>query len=73
MPKFILNKNQQPNGDYEVHNATTGCSWMPEPSNQIDLGNHLTCHGAVAFAKAQYPEKRRTNGCAYCCKACHTT
>lgn len=30
MSKFIINKNQQTNGDHEVHNLTTGCSFMPQ-------------------------------------------
>lgn len=72
MSKFIINKNQQPNGDYEVHNATTGCVSMPLPSNQIDLGYHPSCHGAVATAKQKWPG-HRINGCYYCCPACHTT
>ncbi len=35
MPNYIINKNSQPNGDHEVHNATTGCSYMPNVENQI--------------------------------------
>ena len=73
MQRFILNRNQQPNGDNEVHNTTTGCSWMPELASQIDLGYHLDCRGAVAAAKNNYPFFKRINGCAYCCPACHTT
>lgn len=72
MPKFVLNKNAQQNGDHEVHNATAGCSYMPAPANQIDLGIHTTCHDAVAYAKRLYPNNR-INGCYYCCKACHTS
>jgi hypothetical protein len=72
MPKFIINANPQSNGDYEVHNATTGCSYMPAPSNQIDLGNHADCFGAVREAKSRYPA-RRINGCFYCCNPCHTS
>jgi len=72
MARFILNSNQQPNGDNEVHNATTGCNWMPESQNQINLGEYPNCHGAVAAAKAAYGNAR-INGCAYCCPACHTT
>ena len=72
MPRFIINKNQQPNGDNEVHNATTGCSYMPRPENQVDLGSHLNCHGAVAYAKGQWLNAR-INGCYYCCNSCHTS
>ena len=72
MPRFIVNSNAQSNGDHEVHNKTTGCSFMPKPENQVDLGAHETCHGAVAHAKRQSPGIR-INGCFYCCKACHTS
>ena len=72
MPKFILNQKQQPNGDNEVHNKTTGCNYMPAVENQIDLGEHPSCAGAVTLAKAKYGNAR-INGCKYCCPACHTT
>lgn len=72
MPRFIINRNAQPNGDHEVHDHTTGCTFMPAPENQIDLGAHASCHGAVSLAKQQWPGNR-INGCYYCCNACHTT
>lgn len=72
MPRYIINKNAQPNGDYEVHNATTGCTHMPLPENQIELGNHLSCTGAVQFAKEKLPSNR-INGCYFCCNNCHTS
>lgn len=69
MPRYFVNKNAQPvSGDHEVHVA--GCSWMPHEYNRIDLGEHLTCVTAVQKAKTYYSD---TNGCAYCCPACHTT
>lgn len=72
MPKFIINKNSQQNGDHEIHNATNGCSYMPSPENQIDLGVHATCYEAVVLAKQKWP-KNRINGCYYCCYSCHTS
>lgn len=72
MPRFIINKNSQSNSDHEVHNATTGCTFMPNIENQIDLGYHPSCHGAVADAKRRWPNNR-INGCYYCCNDCHTT
>jgi len=72
MDKYILNKNQQANGDYEVHNITTGCGYMPNIENQIDLGSHQTCHQAVSEAKRRW-SSGRVNGCYYCCRACHTS
>jgi len=47
MPSFIVNRNVQANGDYEVHNTTTGCQFMPLPANQASLGSHTSCAGAV--------------------------
>lgn len=72
MPRFILNRNMQANGDNEVHNVTKGCAFMPQVASQLDLGEHLDCHGAVARAKAVY-KNARINGCRYCCPACHTS
>ncbi len=72
MPQFIVNRNQQSNGDHEVHNLSTGCSHMPEQQNRIDLGFHISCSGAVSEARRQYPG-RRINGCYYCCNPCHTS
>lgn len=72
MPRFIINKNAQTNGDHEVHNLTDGCSYMPNPENQIDLGVHASCHEAVAAAKRKWPGNR-INGCYYCCNPCHTS
>jgi len=72
MSIFIVNKNQQRNGDHEVHNKTTGCTFMPDAQNQLDLGSHATCYGAVQAAKMKWPSDR-INGCFYCCNACHTS
>lgn len=70
MYKYILNKNAQANGDHEVHNATNGCSYMPNPENQLDLGYHPSCHEAVKEAKRRWPHYK-VNGCYYCCNPCH--
>lgn len=72
MPHFIVNKNSQPNGDHEVHNASTGCAHMPKPENCISLGTHPACRGAVQEARRRYPGKR-VNGCYYCARDCHTS
>lgn len=70
MPNYIVNKQVQTNGDHEVHNKTNGCSYMPSPGNQLDLGYHSDCSGAVREAKKTYSQ---SNGCYYCCNACHTS
>lgn len=71
MPTFIVNRNAQANGDHEVHNTTTGCSYMPELGNQVPLGYHADCRGAVAEAKRL--GWSRANGCYWCANACHTS
>ena len=72
MHRFVINKNAQANGDHEVHNVSTGCSYMPDAQNQIDLGHHMGCQGAVSEAKRRWPTNR-INGCYYCCRPCHTS
>ena len=72
MPNYIINKNQQANGDHEIHNTTSGCSFMPNAENQVSLGAHLTCYSAVVYAKTQWSNER-INGCYYCCNPCHTS
>jgi len=69
MPNFIVNKNAQSSGDHEVHNKTAGCDYMPAAANQKDLGYHFDCQGAVVEATRTYS---KSNGCYWCCNACHT-
>lgn len=63
---YYVNKDAQSNGDHEVH--VEGCWYMP--NNKIYLGNYTNCQDAVAEAKKHYPQ---SNGCKYCCTACHTS
>lgn len=72
MPYYCVNRNAQSiSGDHEVHDLTPGaCSRLPNLENRIALGWHLTCHTAVAQAKAYYPT---ADGCFWCCSACHTS
>ena len=67
MAYYYVNKNQQSNGDHEVH--TTGCSFMPSEANRIYLGNFTSCAPAVQKAKEYY---QQVNGCYYCSRPCHT-
>lgn len=67
MAKYYVNRNSQSNGDHEVH--TTGCSFLPNPENRIDLGDHINCASAVKKAKEYY---NQVNGCYYCSNSCHT-
>lgn len=70
MAYFYINKNQQANGDHEVH--TTICTHPPVQENKVSLGYFDYCWQAVAEAKRKWPNVR-INGCYYCAKPCHTT
>jgi len=68
MALYYVNKNAQSNGDHEVHKS--GCTFMPADHNRLYLGDFSSCHSAVIEARKIYP---RSNGCFYCCNACHTS
>lgn len=68
MASYIVNSNAQFNGDHEVH--VTTCTHLPLPSHRVDLGWHASCSSAVVAAKSYYT---RSNGCRWCCPACHTS
>lgn len=71
MPYYYLNENQQPSGDYEVHQ--TDCTHGAEPENQLPLGWYINSVGAVAEAKRRYPDNSdEINGCAFCCPETNT-
>ena len=67
MANYYVNKNQQTNGDHEVH--TTGCSWLSKVENRIYLGDFFSCGPAVTQARQHYTQ---VNGCAHCSPLCHT-
>ncbi|HEX8193783.1 MAG TPA: hypothetical protein VF552_12875 [Allosphingosinicella sp.] len=67
MASYYVNRNQQANGDHEVH--VTGCRYFPSLNGQY-LGEFDSCGPAVTEARRYYP---RANGCATCCSACHTS
>jgi len=66
--RYYVNKNAQANGDHEVH--VLSCSFVPAVENRIYLGEFSSCRPAVTEAKKHYPQ---SNGCYYCCNACHTS
>lgn len=68
MARYYVNKNQQSNGDHEVHRE--GCLWLPDAGNRMYLGVFTSCFPAVAEAKKYY---RQVNGCYFCSRACHTS
>lgn len=68
MANYCVNANPQPTGEHEVHNINT-CPALPAPRNRVPLGDHNTCHTAVAAARRTYPT---ADGCKTCSPACHT-
>jgi hypothetical protein len=68
MKDYYVNKNQQDNGDHEVHQSD--CRYMPNVENCIYLGTFNNCHDAVRAAKKKYST---ANGCFWCCRECHTS
>ncbi len=71
MPTFIVNKNSQSNGDYEVHDQASGYGCLPDSSNQAWLGSYSSCSAAVDAANSL--GYRPANGCFYCATSCHTS
>lgn len=63
---YVNNRPQPESGDHEVH--LHGCSWLALAESVTPLGNHLTCHSAVASARQFYST---ADGCAHCSPLCH--
>lgn len=66
--KYYVNKNQQSNGDHEVH--TQNCTYLPSESNRKYLGEFSNCKEAVKESKKTYAQ---SNGCKTCSNECHTS
>jgi hypothetical protein len=64
--RFYVNKEEQRNGEHEVHTGT--CVLLPQETNRIDLDEHYSCASAMAKAKEHF---NKVNGCFYCCVLCH--
>ena len=67
MASYYVNKNEQANGDHEVHRER--CAYLPYLQNRIYLGDFASCYPAVAKARQYYS---RVNGCYWCSRECHT-
>jgi len=63
---YYVNNHAQDNGDHEVHTKT--CSFLP--GDKKYLGEFSNCADAVREAKKYHS---KSNGCYFCCNACHTT
>lgn len=68
MEFYYVNKNQDSNGNNEVH--AQGCSRMPSASNRECLGYFNNGKEAVKEAKTKGYSK--ADGCFYCCREAHT-
>lgn len=66
MPGYYVNRNPQHNGDHEVHKST--CLFLPDPENRTFLGEHSSCHSAIAAARRYF---NKVDGCYYCSPDCH--
>ena len=64
MPEFCVSRNPQPTGVHEVH-ADNCPAW---PTDNVSLGWHRDCHGAVQEARIYFPH---VDGCAICSMMCH--
>lgn len=67
MARYYVNRNAQQNGDHEVHKSR--CRFLPDEGNRVYLGDHMSCHAAVAEARRYYDQ---VNGCFFCSRECHT-
>jgi len=65
---YYVNDTAQPNSDHEVH--VEGCYWLSLARSTTALGYHVSCSSAVVAARRYY---FRSNGCATCSAACHTS
>lgn len=71
MSSYVVNKNSQSNGDYEVHDESSTLGCLPDPANRVELGYFSSCTGAVLAANRR--GYRPANGCYYCARDCHTS
>ncbi|CED57624.1 hypothetical protein ACU5DF_07040 [Aliivibrio wodanis] len=68
MSLFYVDKNEQANGEHEVHTAT--CTHSPGITKCEPLGYHTACSTALNAAKEIYP---KSNGCYYCSYSSYTS
>ena len=67
--KYYVHTQTDQLGDHEVH--TEQCTHLPPVLNRRELGNFLSCEGAVREAKRL--GYTRANGCYWCCRLCDTS
>ena len=67
MAKYYVNDRAQSTGEHEVHKE--GCPFLPLVVSKTYLGEHSSCQLALIEAKKYY---NNVDGCATCCRNCHT-
>lgn len=70
MARYIVNKVPDSNDIYEIHKKHE-CDHLPNPDNQVTLGDYSSCSSALFDARRTYVDKV-FDGCKYCCPECHT-
>lgn len=65
--KFYINRNSQVTGEFEVHRED--CTYMFFIEDALCLGEFSSCEEAMSVARRLYPN---VDGCAFCCRRCHT-
>lgn len=68
---YYINRNEQPEGEHEIHDSHANCPHPPLSVNRIDLGWFDSCVEAVKEGRTLFPYSQ-VNGCAYCVPACNT-
>jgi hypothetical protein len=69
MNKYVVSRNAQSDGSHDVHSLEASCPRLPLPENRKELGEQQNCKDALAQARLEFP---KSNGCKFCCLACHT-
>lgn len=67
MDIFYIDLKAKETGEYEMHRS--GCKFLPDQTKRYYVGLFGTCNEALKEAKKSFP---KSNGCPFCCKACHT-
>lgn len=67
MNRYSINRNEQPNGDHEIHKAD--CSRIQWSDKMSDLGYCANDQEALRKGREIYGDK--ADGCYYCCLSIH--
>jgi hypothetical protein len=69
VPNFVVNKHPQWGSDvHEVHDSASRKECLPDPDNQVALGEFSHCAEALAAARLYFPQ---VDGCFFCTPECH--